>query len=548
MSAKEPPLALSLLITESVKAYGATMIRWTTKVLHAVATTAITTAAAVGLTKPTKTPSAPTAFAPSNEVTDGNLSIRIKSHSSRTRMMQEGGERTTTRTRGASHSLQRLRQLKVCSFRITDAGLAHISSAFRELRQLNLSWCQRITDKGVSSLSWQHLEMIDLTGTAVTEASIELLAMSSPHLRRLELSRCTGTAAVGAVGGVGVSKLASFFELNHLALDYFRATAEGECLRDVLMALSNLTFLDCGNCLLVTDGCLEVAASLQHLRHLELCSCGQITDAGLLHMFAPSAKVTQLRHLDKSGCRAVTNAGLAAAFASLTTSSVAKQLRHLTLSSTNITDNGVMLIATAMPQLTELCLSGCAEITDSGVMHVSTFLLELTLLDVSWCDAITDGGLSSVSSLQQLQHLDLSWSSGFTDVGLAQAASSLRHLQYLNLDSCHITDDGIAAALSSLLHVKTLYLGSCDVTDVSLRVMSNFLMQLESLDVSKCDQITDVGLQSLASLPFLEVLQLAECGSITDACLRSFESMHQLIFGPCTGRFVAATLAVLESR
>ena len=102
-----------------------------------------------------------------------------------------------------------------------------------------------------------------------------------------------------------------------------------------------------------------------------------------------------LRELDLSGSGDLTDADLVAVADAV--ADMLPQLSSLNLRSCKqITDAGVIALSQGCPQLSTLDLSNCKQITDAGVIALSQGCRQLSSLKLWGCKQITDAGVSAV--------------------------------------------------------------------------------------------------------------------------------------------------------
>ncbi len=154
-------------------------------------------------------------------------------------------------------------------------GLA-AAARCRAIVQVNLAWCEQLTDAGLA-----HLK--DFTA-----------------LQGLDLMGCK------RLTNAGVSHLAKMAALEHLNLRWCSLITDvGLAVVKRLPALQTLDLMGCGQ---ITDAGIAHLRVLPQLRHLNLRWCEQVTDAGLAHL----EKLTKLRYLSLWNCTRVSDAAVAA--------------------------------------------------------------------------------------------------------------------------------------------------------------------------------------------------------------------------------------------
>ncbi|MEX1013281.1 MAG: hypothetical protein WD595_03450 [Waddliaceae bacterium] len=127
--------------------------------------------------------------------------------------------------------------------RITDIGIGHLAGLIN-LQSLDLTACLKVTDEGIKIVSalkqLEHLQLMGLEN--ITDESLEYLA-NLPNLQTLDLMLCTQVTEKGLV------KLAVLEDLDSVSILYCEAISEeiiesvknlkGANLRDELRAIAN---------------------------------------------------------------------------------------------------------------------------------------------------------------------------------------------------------------------------------------------------------------------------------------------------------------------
>ncbi|KAI4337321.1 hypothetical protein L6164_015751 [Bauhinia variegata] len=137
---------------------------------------------------------------------------------------------------------------------VTDAGfLPLIENCKAGLVKVNLSGCINLTDKVVLSMADLHgwtLEVLNLDGCKVTDASLKAIAVNCPLLSELDISKC-------AISDAGVAAVACANQLN-------------------------LQILSLSGCSLVSDKCLPALRKLgQTLLGLNIQHCNAISSSSI---------------------------------------------------------------------------------------------------------------------------------------------------------------------------------------------------------------------------------------------------------------------------
>ncbi len=159
---------------------------------------------------------------------------------------------------GQLKELTNLEALKVSSFTINDAGVAHLSG-LTKLQDLNLH-VTSVTDAGLVYLKgMKDLKDLDIGFTKVTSKGLV-------HLEGLKNLEHLDLAAQGGVGDAGLAHLKGLTNMKHLGLLNTSVTDNGLA---NLEGMTQLTTLDL-RCPLITDAGLEHLRRLKQLKRLEL--------------------------------------------------------------------------------------------------------------------------------------------------------------------------------------------------------------------------------------------------------------------------------------
>lgn len=134
------------------------------------------------------------------------------------------------------------------------------------------------------------------------------------------------------------------------------------------------------------------------LRSLNLRSCDNISDTGIMHLAMGSL---HLSGLDVSFCDKVGDQSLAYIAQGL------DGLKSLSLCSCHISDDGINRMVRQMHGLRTLNIGQCVRITDKGLELIAEHLSQLTGIDLYGCTRITKRGLERITQLPCLKVLNL---------------------------------------------------------------------------------------------------------------------------------------------
>ncbi|KAH0992387.1 hypothetical protein GBA52_003870 [Prunus armeniaca] len=185
---------------------------------------------------------------------------------------------------------------------LSDAGLTAIGEGFPKLEKLSLIWCSNVSSLGLISLAEKCilLKSLDLQGCYVGDQGLAAVGQSCKQLEDLNLRFCEGLTDVCLVElalGVGKSLkslgIAACAKITDTAMEAIGNTgivAVGENCR-------SLTDLSLRFCDRVGDEALIAVAQCSSLQYLNVSGCHQIGDAGLI---AIARGCPQLSYLDVS--------------------------------------------------------------------------------------------------------------------------------------------------------------------------------------------------------------------------------------------------------
>ncbi|GAB2219962.1 hypothetical protein Drorol1_Dr00007603 [Drosera rotundifolia] len=359
-----------------------------------------------------------------------------------------------------------------------DAEWIAYLGAFFNLRSLNLSGCQRITNSAL----WP------ITGLA--------------SLRELDISQCL------RVNNSGIKHLVSLQNLEKLYISGTGVTADGVKL---VASLRKLIVLDLGG-LPVSDLALSSLKVLKNLEHLDVWGSsisdkgvpilGEFHRLGFLNL--AWTKSTMLPNLKSLGC----------------------------LNMSNCIIKSVVAVHGDSSLLRKLILHG-ASLTYDGEVFSYIDSSSLSFLDISNTDLHHFGFLDRMHSLE---HLDLS-SSMITDDSMEIVACIGTNLKHLNLKNTRVSSVGVGILAGHVPHLEFISLSGTPIDDVALAYIS-LMPSLEVVDLSNTavkghtylqghDQDENLSLAALQDLLHLKRLDLSGT-FVTDAGLLPLSGFHEL--------------------
>ena len=213
--------------------------------------------------------------------------------------------------------------------RITNAGLLLLAWGAKELKSLNLKSCRNISDHGINVMVLKDdgtplgskLEFLGLQDCKLTDKSLAYISKGMPQLKRVNLSTINtitdgglkSLAQMPVLEEINIRKCDNVTDLGlaYLSEDCqscrlkfldlsFCSSVTDSGLAHVAKGLKNLAGLSISSCLVGDAGLLDLANGLVHLQTLALGQCNNITEGGLIKM---AIKAKSLRMIDIYGCK-----------------------------------------------------------------------------------------------------------------------------------------------------------------------------------------------------------------------------------------------------
>lgn len=352
------------------------------------------------------------------------------------------------------------------------------------------------------------LETLDLTSTFST-TDLDLSPLGGlKKLREIDLTDCH------PLGPASFLRLGKLTELRSLKVPT-ASTVDDDKL-GALAGLVNLeTFVGGGS--EVTDRGVEHLAALPKLQSLSLDNT-KIGDAGVLAL----AKTPQLKHLSMRGSL-LTDAGLKtlATFPQLESIEILNSPRPQRWYEARMTGDGLRELA-KLPQLKKLAVSGQDITVDDKAIGFIVQMKDLEHLTI-YATGITDAGLRIIGTLRKLQVLSIENNEALTDAGLAHLVR-LSTLKELWLNGAPITGEGLKH-VARLENLERLHLNGTKVDDDALEQIAE-LRQLKQLTLIQTP-VTGRGLKHLKNLTKLEILDLTR-SPITAAPWEELSGLNEL--------------------
>ena len=393
----------------------------------------------------------------------------------------------------------------------TGENLSEVKGQLLYLENLHLRSFTQLNDSGL-------LQILKLCGKSLRVLNISFSSISGENLFEypgsmlvdLTLSHCSQLSDQGLIQ---IFKLCGR-TLKHLNLSFSNITGERilHC-SETPLVVENLDLTECkqitnkgllqilqlcGNTLksLSLQGTRATGENLAHLKGglprleiLNLMSCKQLTDAGLLvilHLSKHSLRSLNLGHTD------ITGDNLAAYNIDLSC------LEILNLEScNNLTDKGFQLFLQIIGKSVKSLNLVHTNITGEYIPEYDEALPCLEKLNLTYCNQLTDRGLRKTLERcrDSLEYLELGWT-GITGENMTEFTGTLHRVEYLNLTCCqHLTNRGLGQMLNLCCRrLKSLNLVKTKISGENLTGLEGYLPCLESLNLSNCPRLTDQGL------------------------------------------------------
>ncbi|KAM5569204.1 hypothetical protein ABKV19_016623 [Rosa sericea] len=409
------------------------------------------------------------------------------------------------RRRGSSSSYSKSEDDGIETNSLSDAGMVALGEGFPKLEKLSLIWCSNVSSVGLTSLAdkCRLLKSLDLQGCYVGDQGVAAVGQCCKQLEDLNLRFCEGLTDVCLVElASGVGK--SLKSLGIAACVKITDTA----LEAVGLHCKSLESMSLDAESIHNKGVLAVVRGCPALKVLKL-QCINVTDEVLIAVgnccssLEFLALYTFQRFTDK-GLRAIGNG--------------CKKLKNLTLSDCYfLSDKALESIAIGCKELTHLEVNGCHNIGTLGLESIGKSCPRLTELALLYCQRIGNFALSEIGrGCKFLQALHLVDCSSIGDEAICSIAKGCRNLKKLHIRRCYeIGNKGVVAIGEHCRSLTDLSLRFCDrVGDEALIAVSQ-CSSLQYLNVSGCHQIGDGGLIAIArgcaELTYLDVSVLQVC-------------------------------------
>ena len=360
-----------------------------------------------------------------------------------------------------------LRSLDIGCTDITGENLSEYKGTLPCLEILNMSCCYQLTNKGVLQILQifgSTLRSLDISITNITGENLSEYKRTLPCLEKLCVSACYNITDKG---------LLQIFQL----------------------CGSTLRFLDINQTNITGENLSEYKGTLPSLEFLNLYYCRHLTDKGLLQILQLCGST--LKSLDISGTR-ITGKNLSEYKGTLLC------LENLNMSSCEqITNNGLLqILQLCGSTLRSLNISG-TNMTGENLSEYKGTLPCIENLNMRYCKQLTDNGFVQILQLygSTLKSLNIS-GTNMTGENLSDYKGTLLCLENLNMSSCEqLTNKGLLQILQLCgSTLRSLDISGTNMTGENLSEYKGTLSCLENLNMSCCEQLTNKGLLQILQL------------------------------------------------
>ncbi|XP_031631590.1 dynein regulatory complex subunit 6 [Contarinia nasturtii] len=280
----------------------------------------------------------------------------------------------------------RLLDLSFCKNAVTNLALQVIFKHLLKLRNLNLEFCDMISDAGICGMEMQsQMRIYEQTSNSKQNVKSD----SSPNTsQEIDNSHDELDQPIERINRQ------SF----HISL---RSRAEEEIVNDAKRKRIMLHMYEQPiNCTQYQMNCTQYSiARLKGLRSLNVASCNRISDVSLKYAF----EFRELETLSLSKCQQISAIGIEYVVIKC------PSIKVLNLSDChNLTDPAIEMISKKLRRLTHLHLERCSQLTDSSLDSIAMHCKRIKFLDVRGCRSICSEPNLRLDNLRSMQRILIS--------------------------------------------------------------------------------------------------------------------------------------------
>lgn len=390
--------------------------------------------------------------------------------------------------------------------KVSDDGVEILAKHCIQLQSIDLSGCCRVRDRAVYAISkLTRLQHIALDGCAeITDKAFLQLAIGVTELKSLSIKGCSSITEEGLrfmremPVPWGTRNHQNFSNLETLRVGQ-NSNISDEFIIMVAGVCPNLRTLELIACPLICgDEAMSMLGSLPDLADVTLEALPRVSDEGIQQFFRGLPRKA-LQNLSLVECTKVTDVSLKCIAKN------ARGLRQLRLNkNVCVTNRGLGYLAKGLKALRILQATNLGMVTDESVRLVARKCLQLTDLDCSHCLHLTASCLPAIRRLRSLEVLGLSSCKGlFNRVASSTAfnAMGFYKLRELRLSqNPHLTDETLRhVAMRNSRTLQCLEISQCSViTGRGVLEALRFLLKLKRLDVTDCELLKDEDIEDFA--------------------------------------------------
>jgi len=361
---------------------------------------------------------------------------------------------------------------------LTDAALTDaVKRVSVYIKEISLRGCTSLTDfSAFNALALcRTLKRVDICSTNITDTGLHTIVTSHPRLEYVSCNRCPFITHAYMIlrklhylkrfsdpyedcieqpenGNEGILHVAhSNPQITELRIS--SSIFDDEVLVTVCKKLhGNLRVLEVPSCMWITgEGLVASAVVLKNLTHLDL-SGTSISDVELTQFMETC---TQLLSINLSKCRKVTDIGI------IQTVKACRQIRHLILNegttyNGNVTDEGLAAVALYSSELQELKICYCPGVTDAGIKILAEGCHNLKSLYIVGCVELSDAAVIALAdNCPQLERLTASQVGNLTAASINRLLAQCNKLQCLQIETSeYLTGISFTYSKPSVFHLR----------------------------------------------------------------------------------------------
>lgn len=398
---------------------------------------------------------------------------------------------------------------------VQDADLEAAYSALSQVSSVSFIKCLGLSSKCLENLfnTCGSLMIVAFEEcTWLTDDTLYAAAVGSPNLQKLRIGDAPLVTDEGAARVASVCPFLGCIDFRNCAMIgdafvrelcscdiYYLSLAEcPQVTEEALLALiaetgKNLVTFVVPSNERITDRTIQALAQYcPQLQELEICSCPNITDAGLSALVPICHSLT---FLSADGC----------SFSSVSfnalSKSIGSQLLNLSISECNgLCDAHIEQITARSSCLEELNISQSSLLTNQTLVCIGKCLAKLQCLKVSMCDLFDYVGFAAVAGgCPNLTTLDVAFCEGFNNDCLHEIATHCPDLSDLYIsDIPAITNKGIGYLAHYNTQLKYIDITCTSVTETAVIQLIHCCKSLAVITWDNRQKVTDK-LQTLAS-------------------------------------------------